>query len=52
MVPRRIAIDSNDLDTLRADVTDDIVYQSPNEPPIAGKAASSQAQELQRWLAF
>jgi ketosteroid isomerase-like protein len=39
------AINSNDLDTLLADLTDDIVYQSPGEPEIIGKAA------LRTWAA-
>jgi ketosteroid isomerase-like protein len=39
------AINSNDVDTLLADLTDDIVYQSPGEPEIVGKAA------VRRWLA-
>ena len=39
------AINSNDVDTLLADLTDDIVYQSPGEPEIAGKAA------VRKWLA-
>ena len=30
------AINSNDVDTLLADLTDDIVYQSPGEPEIVG----------------
>jgi ketosteroid isomerase-like protein len=33
------AINSNDIDTLMADVTDDIVYQAPHEPEIVGKDA-------------
>jgi ketosteroid isomerase-like protein len=33
------AINSNDLDTLMADLADDVVYQSPGEPEIVGKAA-------------
>jgi ketosteroid isomerase-like protein len=33
------AINSNNVDTLMADLTDDIVYQSPNEPEIVGKQA-------------
>lgn len=33
------AINSNDLSTLMADLTDDIVYQAPGEPEIVGKAA-------------
>lgn len=39
------AINSNDVGTLLADLTDDIVYQSPGEPEIVGKAA------VRRWLA-
>lgn len=39
------AINSNDVDTLLADLTDDIVYQSPGEPEIVGKAA------IRKWLA-
>jgi ketosteroid isomerase-like protein len=39
------AINSNNVDTLLADLTDDIVYQSPGEPEIVGKAA------VRRWLA-
>jgi ketosteroid isomerase-like protein len=35
----RASINSNDVDTLLADLTDDIVYQSPGEPEIVGKAA-------------
>src|ERR1700761_4482460 len=31
------AINSNDLDTLAADLTDDVVFQSPGEPQIVGK---------------
>ena len=30
------AINSNDVDTLLADLTDDIVYQSPGEPAASG----------------
>jgi ketosteroid isomerase-like protein len=33
------AINSNDTETLLADLTDDVVYQSPNEPEIIGKDA-------------
>ena len=33
------AINSIDVGTLLADLTDDIVYQSPGEPEIIGKAA-------------
>jgi hypothetical protein len=36
------AINSNNLKTLVADLTDDIVYQSPGEPEIFGKAAVRQ----------
>jgi ketosteroid isomerase-like protein len=39
------AINSNDADTLLADLSDDIVYQSPGEPEIVGKAA------VRKWLA-
>jgi ketosteroid isomerase-like protein len=39
------AINSNNVDTLLADLTDDIVYQSPGEPEIVGKAA------VRKWLA-
>jgi ketosteroid isomerase-like protein len=39
------AINSNDVDTLLADLTDDIVYQSPGEPEIVGKTA------VRKWLA-
>ena len=39
------AINSNDVDSLLADLTDDIVYQSPGEPEIVGKAA------VRKWLA-
>jgi len=38
------AINSNNVDTLLADLTDDIVYQSPGEPEIVGKAA------VRKWL--
>lgn len=37
------AINSNDVDTLMADLTEDVVYQSPNEPELVGKAA------VRRW---
>ena len=37
------AINSNDVATLMADLTDDAVYQSPNEPEIIGKDA------LRKW---
>jgi len=33
------AINSNDLETLMADLTDDVVYQSPGAPEMVGKAA-------------
>jgi ketosteroid isomerase-like protein len=33
------AINNNNLETLMADLTDDVVYQSPNEPELVGKAA-------------
>lgn len=36
---------ANDVDILLADLTDDIVYQSPGEPEIIGKAA------VRKWLA-
>ena len=39
------AINSNDTDTLMADVTDDIVYQAPHEPEIIGKDA------VRKWVA-
>jgi ketosteroid isomerase-like protein len=39
------AINTNDVDTLLADLTDDIVYQSPGEAEIVGKAA------VRKWLA-
>lgn len=39
------AINSNDVDTLLADLTDDIVYQSPGEPELVGRAA------VRTWLA-
>jgi ketosteroid isomerase-like protein len=39
------AINSNDVDTLLADLTDDVVYQSPGEAEIIGKPA------VRRWLA-
>jgi ketosteroid isomerase-like protein len=38
------AINSNDVDTLLADLTDDVVYLSPHEPALVGKAA------VRRWL--
>jgi ketosteroid isomerase-like protein len=33
------AINSNDVETLMASLTDDIVYQAPGEPEVVGKAA-------------
>jgi len=39
------AINSNDTETLMADLTDDIVYQAPNEPEIIGKDA------VRKWVA-
>jgi hypothetical protein len=39
------AINSNNVDTLLADLTDDIVYQTPGEPEIVGKA------DVRKWLA-
>ena len=33
------AINSNDVNTLMADLTDDVVYQAPGSPEIVGKAA-------------
>jgi ketosteroid isomerase-like protein len=39
------AINSNDVATLMADLTDTIVYQSPNEPEIVGKEA------VRKWAA-
>jgi|SRR5579863_507485 len=39
------AINSNDTETLLADLTDDIVYQAPNEPAIIGKDA------VRKWIA-
>ena len=33
------AINSNNVDTLMADLTDDIVYQAPGAPEVVGKAA-------------
>jgi ketosteroid isomerase-like protein len=39
------AINSNDTQTLIADMTDDIVYQAPNEPEIVGKNA------VRNWVA-
>lgn len=34
-----VAINSNDVDTLMSDLTDDIVYQAPGAPEVIGKAA-------------
>ena len=39
------AINSNNTDMLMADLTDDIVYQAPNEPEIIGKDA------VRKWVA-
>jgi ketosteroid isomerase-like protein len=39
------AINSNDVDTLLGDLTDDIVYQSPGDPEIVGK------QAVRKWVA-
>jgi ketosteroid isomerase-like protein len=39
------AINSNDVDTLMADLTDDIVYQNPGTPEIVGKVA------VRKWVA-
>lgn len=39
------AINSNDVETLMADVTDNIVYQSPNEAEVVGKDA------VRKWAA-
>ena len=39
------AINSNDTERLMADLTDDIVYQAPNEPEIVGKDA------VRKWVA-
>ena len=33
------AINSDDVDTLMSDLTDDIVYQAPGAPEVVGKAA-------------
>ena len=33
------AINSNDVETLMADLTDDVVYQAPGAPEVIGKAA-------------
>jgi ketosteroid isomerase-like protein len=40
-----LAINSNDTETLMAELTDDIVYQAPNEPEIVGKDA------VRKWVA-
>ena len=39
------AINSNDVDTLTADLTDDVVYQAPGSPEIVGKPA------VREWIA-
>jgi ketosteroid isomerase-like protein len=39
------AINSNDVETLMGDLTDDIVYQAPGAPEIVGKAA------VKKWVA-
>ena len=39
------AINSNDVDTLMADLTDDIVYQAPGAAEVVGKAA------VREWVA-
>jgi ketosteroid isomerase-like protein len=39
------AINSNNTETLMADLTDDIVYQAPHEPQIIGKDA------VRKWVA-
>lgn len=39
------AINSNDTDTLVADLTDNVVYQAPHEPEIIGKDA------VRKWVA-
>lgn len=39
------AINSNDVETLMADLTDDIVFQAPGAPEIIGKAA------VRNWIA-
>lgn len=39
------AINSNDTDKLMAVVTDDVVYQAPNEPELVGRAA------VRKWVA-
>lgn len=33
------AINSNDTETLMADLTDDVIYQAPGEPELVGKSA-------------
>ncbi|HWF00735.1 MAG TPA: nuclear transport factor 2 family protein [Caulobacteraceae bacterium] len=39
------AINSNDVETLAADLTDDVVYQAPGAPEVVGKAA------VRAWIA-
>lgn len=39
------AINSNDVDTLTSDLTDDIVYQAPGAPEVIGKVA------VRNWIA-
>jgi ketosteroid isomerase-like protein len=39
------AINSNDTEVLLSDLTDDIVYQAPNEPEIVGRKA------VRQWIA-
>ncbi|HWA60545.1 MAG TPA: nuclear transport factor 2 family protein [Caulobacteraceae bacterium] len=39
------AINSNDVETLMGDLTDNVVYQAPHEPEIVGKDA------VRRWVA-
>jgi ketosteroid isomerase-like protein len=39
------AINSNDTETLMGDLTDDVVFQAPNEPEIVGKSAA------RKWIA-
>jgi ketosteroid isomerase-like protein len=39
------AINGNTLDAVMADLTDDVVYQSPNEPEVVGKDA------VRKWAA-
>src|SRR5438046_677851 len=34
-----VAINSNNVDTLMSDLTDDVVYQTPGMPELVGKAA-------------